>query len=351
MALADSDIALFLVTVPCCIGAGAAAFVDKQERNPLFMWISGYLVMFAFFQVLAVPLILKRQHFTLLCRLFGGLSAVAALTGIAVWIFRQKKYTRLQVVRQKRSLWEKALWAVFAAGLLTQLFLAVFLAFSDGDDAYYVAVSTVTESADSMYVILPYTGGETGLDTRHGLAPFPLFIAFLARVSGIHPATVAQIAMPLALIPLTYGIYGMIGSRLLKGKQKWLPLFLIFAELVIVWGNYSLNTAETFLMTRTRQGKAALGNLIIPALFLLLYLIGERLQENRRIEKSLWLLLLAGVTAACLCSTFGGFLVMVLLGVFSLCVVCTYRKWKLLLPLMLCLIPAAVYAGLFIVLK
>lgn len=341
----------FAVAVPLMMGAGAASFVDTQRKNIWFMWMSGYLLFFAAFQLMAVPLILAESKFTVLVRLFCGFCVAAAAVGAAVWFFRNKKYPLPSAVRSKPQRAEIVLFTVFGLILAIQLFLAVYLAFADGDDAYYVAVSTVTEASDTMYLVLPYTGGSTGLDLRHGLAPFPLLIAFFARISGIHPAAVAHTVMPLILIPLTYCIYGLIGSRLFKGRRMQLSIFMIFTELLIMWGNYSLYTAETFLMTRTRQGKAALGNIIIPALFLLLYMIGERLSENRKVEKSLWVLTGVLMIASCLCSTLGGFLVAVLLSVFGLCTVCSYRKWRLLVPLLLCMVPGAFYIGLYIVLK
>ena len=82
----------------------------------------------------------------------------------------------------------------------------VFLRYADGDDAYYVAVSTITESSNTMYKVQPYSMGNTLLDTRHSLAPFPIWIAFLARISGCHPSFVAHIAVSFTLIFMTYVI-------------------------------------------------------------------------------------------------------------------------------------------------
>lgn len=349
----------FALAVPVGMGAGAAAFVDRQEKNICFIWLAGQLLSMALFQVVTVPVILlqekwrflDRRAFSVVALLFGILTVASAFAGGTIWIKKWGGRKALRVVEERRNKAETLLWCAVGIILLLQLFFAVFLAFSDGDDAYYLATATITEYSDSMYTILPYTGGTTGLDTRHGLAPFPLWITFFARVSGIHTAVIAHIVLPLLLIPLTYSIYYMIGSRLVKGKRAHLAVFMIFTQLLVLWGNYSLYTAETFLMTRTGQGKAVLGNLIIPALFLLLYMMGERIAENKRIERCLWILMFALVTASCLCSTLGGFLVAVLLGLFCVCVIGVFRKWKLLIPSLICLLPAAFYIGLFILLQ
>lgn len=342
---------LFTVLIPLEIGAGIASFVDGQKRNIGFMWMAGYLVLLAVFQFVSVPLVVKGARFSVLVLWFAVLSFLLSAAGAVVrWLYLHK-CSALRVVKEKAGKREIIFWAVFGTLLLLQLFMAGYLTFSDGDDAYFVTVATIADGTDTMYLYLPYTGGTTSLDMRHALAPFPLYIAFLARVTGLHAVTVAHVALPMVLIPLTYCIYGLIGSRLLKGKRRQLPVFMIFTALLILWGNYSLYTAETFLMTRTRQGKAALGNIMVPAFFFLIYLVGERLAENRKVEKSLWALLFCLTVFSCLCSTFGGFLTAVLFGAFGLCALITYRRWRLLIPLVLCLLPAAVYMGMYIILK
>lgn len=342
---------LFMVAVPLGAGAGIVVFVERQEKNTGFMWMAGYLVLLAVFQILAVPLIVKGARFSVLVLWFAALSVFLSAAGVIVWLYRMHRHPALQAVKGKVEKREIILWAVFGALLLLQLFMACYLTFADGDDAYFVTVATIADGTDTMYFYLPYTGGTTSLDMRHALAPFPLYIAFLARITGLHTATVAHVALPVIFIPLTYCIYGLIGSRLLKAKRRLLPVFMIFTAILILWGNYSLYTAETFLMTRTRQGKAALGNIMVPAFFFLVYLIGERLAENKKIEKSLWLLMICLTTFSCLCSTFGGFLAAVLFGAFGLCALTAYRRWRLLFPLVLCLLPAAIYMGMYLVLK
>lgn len=342
---------LFAVAVPLGAGAGIAAFVDRQEKNAGFMWMAGYLVLLAVFQILSVPLIIRGARFSTLVLWFAVLCVLLSAAGVIVWLYRLHKRPALQAVRGKAEKGEILLWVVFGALLLLQLFMACYLTFADGDDAYFVTAATIADGTDTMYFYLPYTGGTTSLDMRHALAPFPLYIAFLARITGLHTATVAHVAMPVILIPLTYCIYGLIGSRLFKAKRRQLPVFMIFTAILILWGNYSLYTAETFLMTRTRQGKAALGNIMVPAFFFLVYLVGERLAENKKVEKSLWLLLFCLTTFSSLCSTFGGFLAAVLFGAFGLCALMVYKRWRLLLPLVLCLLPAAIYMGMYMILK
>ena len=343
---------VFMGAIPLAIGAGATAFIKKQERNVCFMWIAGYLIMFALFQLIAIPLIVKLQTLTLLVWIYGAAILAAAVAGFGIWFVKVGKTKPLKPVEEKEC--DKisvALWILFALLLLVQLFGAAFLAFGDGDDAFYVATSTVADNSDAMYRILPYTGGSSGWQNRHVWAPMPIFISFLARVTGLHTATLSHIAMPVFLIPATYCIYGLLANFLFKGKKRWVALFLVFASIIVMWSNYSIYTAETFLLTRTRQGKAAVGNLVIPALFLLMFMLAERLAEKRKVEKTLWMLVFATVMTACLCSTMGGFLSTVLLGIIGFCMLVAYKRWTLLLPFFISIIPAVVYSALYVLFR
>lgn len=350
---------LFLAVIPVMMGAGVVCFVEKQEKNIVFIWVVGVVMFLALLQVLAVPVILLQKTneyfasgaFAKLSFLFAGSAALTGIGSMITWWFGCKKKSILRVVKSPMKKAEKVLWIIFSAVLLLQLVMSGVLAFSDGDDAYYVAVATIAESSDSMYRVSPYTGQAIDLDGRHVLAPFPVLIAFLARISGLHVATVAHVVMPLFIIPLTYCIYGLIGERLFKGKKLYLAAFLVFVELLVLWGNHSPYTAETFLMIRSWQGKAVLANVIIPAVFLILYMIGERLAENRKVEKNLWLILFMLMVSASLCSTQGCVLIATLLGCFALCITFVYKAFKYILPIVLCLVPAVVYMGMYMCMR
>ena len=240
------------------------------------------------------------------------------------------------------------MWVLFWGLLIFQLVQAVRLTYADGDDAYYVAVSGITAESDTMYRKLAYTGGTTKLDARYGLAPFPVWIAFLAKLSGIPSVSVAHVAVPPVLIAMTYGIYYLLGSRLFAKNRERVPLFLIYTELLVLFGDYSFYTAENFMIARSRQGKAALGNIMIPMLILLLFLLLERIQEKQKITMGFWLLLFCTMTSACLCSTLGALLTCMLIGITGLCAAVCYRKWKFLLPLAACCAPCIAVAILYV---
>lgn len=312
--------------------------------------------MWAGFQLLSVPLILRRAEFGSLVKLFwgymGGMLLLAAVTMARRLAKREKMQSPVANVRGGGA--DRAghviLWGIFWGLLLFQLVQAVRMTYADGDDAFYVAISTITQNADTMYQKLPYTGGGTELDIRHGLAPFPIWISFLANASGMQTVIVAKTVLPVALISMTYAVFYLTGLRLFSKKEGQLPLFLIFAEILVLFGNYSIYTVENFMIARSRQGKAALGSIVIPFLLFLFLVLFERMQKAERIPPRLYLLFGAAAMTGCLCSTLGALLVCMMMGIAGgLGAVC-YRRPRCLLPLTICCVPCACYALLYLVL-
>lgn len=346
---------LWMGVIPLCIGGNLDLPVDGRQKSYGFMWVSGYMLMWALFQLLSVPMILRGARFEILTKHYAGLLLIAAAAGAGHFVYRYRKRSRLRLApalekRERIAGLKSFLWLLFAALVLLQLVLSVCLTYADGDDAYYVAVSTLTVDGGTMYQKLPYSMGETALDVRHGLAPFPIWIAFLSKVSGVPAVSVAHVVVSTVLIFMTYVIFFGIGRGLFPERRERLPLFLCMTALLVIFGDYSFYTAENFMLARSRQGKAALGNIIVPMVIYLFLLIFQRIQEHRKVEARLWVLLAATVTGACLCTTLGTFLMCLFLGVIGLCGGIVYRKWGLIWRTAVCCIPAVGYALLYFVL-
>ncbi|MBR5116088.1 MAG: hypothetical protein IK096_03385, partial [Lachnospiraceae bacterium] len=192
-----------------------------------------------------------------------------------------------------------------------QLVMALLFVPFDGDDAYYVVQSVLADQADTMNRILPYTGYSTALDFRHALATWPLWIAFVSRISGIHAAIMAHTILPVVLIPAHYFVLSLIGLHLFKRRRDLNLLFLCFMCLLSMFGNVSIYTPETFFLMRTWQGKALIGSMVIPLLcyVLLLFASSERgvawMAESRRERRYPWIFLWLTNIAAGFFSTSG----------------------------------------------
>ena len=343
--------AILLLAVPYWVGQ-IFADVNKGSKKPPFLWISGQMLLWAGFQLLCVPVILRKGSFGQVVLFFSMYTAMLLLLA-TVLFFRRKKKQTLRVLAGQKT--EKSrgcylAWGLFWGLLAFQLMMAVVMTYADGDDSYYVAMSGMAVDSNVMYQKIPYTGWPTELDVRHGLAPFPIWIAYLSEVTGIRTVCVAHIAVPLALIPMTYGIYYLLADRLFAKRRESIPVFLIFTEILVLFGDYSFYSVENFMLARSRQGKAALGSIVIPMLILLLLLLMEKLQEQQRTVPGDWILLASILITGCLCSTLGALLTCMLVGITGLCAAFCYRRWRFLIPMAACCIPCVIYAGIYLLL-
>ena len=172
-------LAVLTLALPMWVGHCFAA-VDKPHKNVVFLWISGQMLLWAGFQVICVPVILLEGHFR---HVMIGYSVYLLVLLVLATVFWFRNPRGLRPVRQEKTAksekTEVLLWVIFAVLLLIQLVLAVVMVYGDGDDAYYVAISTAAQESGKMYQKIPYTGMNTELDVRHGLAPFPIWIAWL----------------------------------------------------------------------------------------------------------------------------------------------------------------------------
>ncbi len=346
---------LLLGAAPLLAGSLLARPGTREGRNPVLCWVSGQMLLWAGFQIICVPLILawQQENFRQLCLLFGIFTTAVPLAALAVLLWRRRRGTAAASVERAdrgKDTAAMVLWLVVLALLILQQVLAAVLAYEEGDDAYYVGVAAVTERSNTMYQTLAYTGSPTEFDARHGLAPFPVWIAFLSRLTGIHAATMSQIVLPVVLIAMAYSCFYLIGKRLLGDRRRGLPLFLLFIEVLVIFGGQSLYTAENFLLVRTAQGKAVLANIIIPFLFFLLFLLAEKLQNGENPDFRYWLTVGMTMVSGCLCSVQGALMACLLLGAGGLCTAVCYRRWRVLFQVAVCCIVPAGFVFLYLLL-
>lgn len=366
----------WLLVIPFCIGLIPANFISVDKRTPGFVLLSGYFGMWALFELAAVPAVLwvEYHNFRVASAVFTVLTLLSAAAGVLL-LYRNAKAgapglvmgnrrmgrtdgendTHVRI-RNKPTVHIKAVakrllagtgveWLIFFALLGFQLYKAVAYTSFDGDDAYYVVESLIAQEAGVMYRILPLTGGSTGLDVRHAMAVFPMWVAYISVRAGVHATIVSHVVMPLVLIPLTYLLYYEIGCILFV---KASPTFMIIMAVFQIFGNVSIYTNETFFLTRTWQGKAVAGALVIPALVWVFLQIYDRGVKNGRTDAGIWMLLVCVNMTAGVCSSIAVFLVCILIAVTTFCLAVAERDWKVLFKVGFACIPNVVYMGIYV---
>lgn len=344
---------ILLILAPLGTGLMVNRYVEKEVRSIGVTYISGFLMLLAAFQLLTVPIVFMDPwgfdkvvtFFTLLITLLTGVGVIQSLH---LWRLEGRIYNE-RIVFWKKSKIEILQWVMVFGLLFFQIFMAVTKASFDGDDAYYVAHSLATQETDTLYRILPYTGRSTYLDMRHSMAVFPLWISYIAKMTGIHATIVSHTILPVFLIPLTYLIYYEIGRKLFKEKEYQLPTYMILICILHIFGNVSIYNNATFLLMRTWQGKSMLSNVVIPAIFMVLLWIFDGEPEKRGTRNGMWFLLFVLNIVAAMMSTASVFLNTLLLGIMAIVFCLQEKNMKILFKTAVCCIPCVIYALLYVI--
>lgn len=242
--------------------------------------------------------------------------------------------------------WTRLGWLIVILLIMVQLVHAVVFEYYDGDDSYYAAQAVMTNTFDSMYVRDNYTGYIYPLDIRHALSPTPVYIAWMSRVSGIHPTVISHSVLSAAWLVLMYCVYGQIGKRLLAKNREWQPLFLIFVEIWFLFGNISLYTSETFIMTRTWQGKGLMAGVILPALLLsLIYLADKKTRLGN------WLLFIMIILSAVFATSVAFMLIPTIVGLAAVLIGWQKKNAKTVLLMGAGCLPCIVLAACYLLLR
>jgi len=356
----------WLILLPICVGS-IFGFRQKDKITLAVRWMQGQFLLWAIFQVVAVYYILIMGKLSQVTRVYIIVAGLLAGTGLLLelgafvkWAGKEKAQWSLvdcsrNIVHKSmhglRNMWTKdtkVLAIVFGLLWLTQMLAILLLAVNDGDDAFYMAVANVAQSSDTMYVANVYSFGGTELTYRYALAPFPIWIAFLARISGLHTLVIGHIILGMVLITLSYIIYAQAGKVLFGDDRRKCLLFLIFIAVLYIWSNTSSHTPESFLLLRSRQGKALVAGIVFPAILCLVLQIGRLLEHKQKVTVRYYIIAATVILTGCLGSTLGGGLVILLWGSALLLLAIGYRRWTLILPGILSVLPGSVYALLYL---
>lgn len=331
--------------MPFALGTLPVRFMRRENRTISMVWVSGWVVAFALFQLVAVPMIIKGMRFTFLTMVYTGvvtgLSAVCLLTGIPVLKegIKGLSKSRLDMPHMKVMLPVIILVAL-------QLAAMVLIAYPDGDDAYYIGTSVTTLHTDSMYIFDPYNGSSSPLDVRHALSPVPIFMAWLSGVTGFNPTVLCHVYMGCILLLLMYTVYYKVGARLFPDQKTNNWAFLLFVNILYLFGNISIYTPESFAFTRTWQGKSMFANIVVPLIFFFLPAIARNAMDTGE-----WMLLFLLSIMGVFTTSTAVFTLPLIVGIS--CLVFFLRDGNPKLPLMMlpCVLPCAAYGMLYLLMR
>ena len=355
-------LAVWLLLIPYCVGLLPARLTGVGRRTPGVTFLFGHIITLALFELIAIVVVLCADYdgLSILLAWFTPLVIALAAFGLALEIHalaglgKGRKPNLPLRPRPLRDFWalpmeSRIIWLFFFLILAFQLYMALTRASFDGDDAFFVAQSLIAWQKDVLYRIEPYTGASTVPLLRNMLAAFPVWIAALAEKSRIHPTILSHSILPLFLLPLSYLVYFQIGKSLTRRRPQTLPLFMVIVALFQMFGNVSIYTNETFLMTRTWQGKSFAANFVIPAVLWLFLAISEQMEDDSTERRpNYWPILAILTFCAAIASSLAVFLAVGLVAAYGIFLAIWQKKPKILLKSAAACIPGAAFMVFYI---
>ncbi len=338
---------LWLLVVPMAVGMALTWYTDKG-KSICYVVVCGYAGLFAVAEVLIVPGIFLGASLTLVVWIYRIVALVAAAVGLVLY-FRNLRRAAAGALRRKAPVRISGRILMFIAVFLVivQMAVAVIMVHHDADDSFYVATASTSVYTDSIFEYSPYTGTPyKRLPNRYVLSPFPVYEALLTRLVGVDVPYFVYTVFPVFMILLSYLVYWLWADLLFGGDRKQCALFLIFVSAVQVFSNYSVYTAGTFLLLRIWQGKAVLAGVLLPAVA---YMCAKVMWKEK--DKGGWPVLFCMQLAACLVSSMGIILSMIMVGIYAfVCGVCTWDQ-KVVGKALFCCAPNLIFAVIYLVIS
>ena len=329
------------LTVPFLVGMLYNKFVTKNITGIISNWVSGFVLCLGYYQILVLPGIWFKIALSTLTAVYMVSLLIASVASIFV------NRTAIKDVGQvfMKTIKSTPIVVVLPIVLIAfQVYMYTAYVHTDADDAFYVGTATTAVETNTVFQYNPYTGAlYKSYPMRYVLSPFPIFVATLSQMSGIHAAIMSHTILPGLLLLLSYGVYALLGKELFEGDRKKNALFLFYVGIVSTFLHTSIYTQNSFMLLRIWQGKAFLAAMLLPFIFYMEYrLITGKWKDEE------WILILFAMLGCCLVSSMGIMLGAIMVGIMGLLNAIYKRNVKCLLKPILCCVPNLLLAVIYL---
>ena len=341
-------IASVIVNLILYLCFGALITKKKGEDCPLLLKILvGFFFYYFMFFIFCVP---PMKYYRPLSMLTNAWVVFVAVVVIVSLVLNGKGIIK-QIQSALREIKEHPLVTllIFAIVAIQIVLVSVTYNFTL-DAAYYVAnVSTCVET-NMINVYDPFTGAwQDHFEMRYFFATYSCMDAVVCQLTGIPALIWTKSVMAITIIVLTNMVYFLIAEALLFNREnqkldKYKGTVLMMAFMFII--NITFTTVFTsalFLMTRTYEGKAIVGNLALIMVFYLFIRINDGDFAIRP-----WLLTFIVCFGATTVSSSANMLLPVELTVLFLPMIVKKKRFSLLPKYIACVIPGVVFALTFV---
>lgn len=227
------------------------------------------------------------------------------------------------------------------------------------DAAYYVANVATSVETNMMNVYDPFTGAwQDHYEMRYFFATYQIQDAVVCQLTKIPALIWTKSVMAVTVIILTNIVYYMTAGRLIsympdgddengtEGRKinKEAAVFVMMAFMFIINLTFiTIYTSSLFLMTRTYEGKAIVGNLAVITIFCLFLRMNDDTLKVRP-----WLMTFLVCFGAATISSSANMLLPVELTVLFLPMIVRKKKWGMIFKYAACVIPGLTFSLIYV---
>ena len=325
---------IFFGVAPVLLGntiCGMLGIDIKVSRS----YVTGYIGLWALLQLITVPLVLLKQNFMIVVVAVSVVVIALIIYGI------KKKYYGFSIPEFKNT-GSKIAFTIMCLAILALLVVTAIMQHADADDSRFVVNAVDIVRTNKMFLTNPATGesipiweGELVKDVT---SPWAVFIAYCSKVTDIHPTIMAHTVLQLVLTFIMCLVYWMLSEVFFKDDTSGRSIFVSLVLLIIVYGSYSVYSAETFAIARIWQGKAVVASIGIPLIFMICMWIYDDIKHRGN-----YVLLVLNTMAMCHMSGMGIIVSVIMTGCMGFVYGIAKKNIKVFLGMFISVVPGVVY--------
>ncbi len=267
---------IVLGLLPIFIGAVISSHIKREDAKTIsFSYFMGLMLMLMVMQLLSVPMTLMRVSFSTLTMAYSLLLAFFCVIALLFC----KDYLKKILLHGKgifKNL-ERKWFFVAAVIMIPVIVLAFTTPYIYGDDRTYIAMVNDILESNALYQT-DFATGESApwVLSKYSLSSYWTWIAYLAKISGIHPLILCKTVLMFFFVPMSYWAQGLVASFLFHNSERRIYLFMAFVGLIGLFGEFSMYSVSYRIYTWVWQSKAFLAIIVLPVLFYYCNLIFEK---------------------------------------------------------------------------
>lgn len=255
--------AYFFLMVPFFAGILIDAITGDKKKSMTVAYINGFVAMLAAFWCVAVLFLYRGCTLKKLSLVW--LLATIAICGISVITNRTKIAEYFKNTNQ-----EKKTKITRAAMLVSVVLVLISVLFIEPQKEQTVETVATSVATNTTYVYQPYTGEQYPMtQTEKIFSPYEMLYAVIALVSGLHPAFLIKMVLPLFIIPFFMGCYWELSCFLFEHEKKKVFFFLLTEAIYFVPVYTAIDAPVTGIFRSCWNGSVLLNSCILPYSFLL----------------------------------------------------------------------------------